>query len=192
MFRIARRLVSSPQRLTQKRNVANITPQTSEASQGHLPSSQSPIVSKLHFFNSVTGDGQQIPTFRVLDGMGKPINGAQVPEVNIVYSSFSLVILTSAVSVDGPELCTEAVSLPRISQLTDLNCIRTSFTFLSRYENMQLLPTLDNILYNVQRQGKISFYVCLFVQTSRYFTQTFQQMTAVRSFDTMRLGDLAE
>ena len=24
---------------------------------------------------------------------------------------------------------------------------------------MQLLPTLDNVLYNVQRQGKISFYV---------------------------------
>lgn len=29
----------------------------------------------------------------------------------------------------------------------------------TRYEYMQLLPTLDNILYNVQRQGKISFYV---------------------------------
>lgn len=29
----------------------------------------------------------------------------------------------------------------------------------SRYEYMQLLPTLDNLLYNVQRQGKISFYV---------------------------------
>lgn len=29
----------------------------------------------------------------------------------------------------------------------------------SRYENMLLCPTLDNILYNVQRQGKISFYV---------------------------------
>ena len=28
------------------------------------------------------------------------------------------------------------------------------------YENMQLLPTLDTVLYNVQRQGKISFYVC--------------------------------
>lgn len=27
------------------------------------------------------------------------------------------------------------------------------------YEHMQLLPTLDNILYNIQRQGKISFYV---------------------------------
>ncbi|KAK0221982.1 branched-chain alpha-keto acid dehydrogenase E1-alpha subunit [Armillaria fumosa] len=26
------------------------------------------------------------------------------------------------------------------------------------YENMQILPALDNILYNVQRQGKISFY----------------------------------
>jgi hypothetical protein len=28
-----------------------------------------------------------------------------------------------------------------------------------RYEHMQLLPVLDNLLYNVQRQGKISFYV---------------------------------
>lgn len=27
------------------------------------------------------------------------------------------------------------------------------------YEYMQLLPTLDNVLYNIQRQGKISFYV---------------------------------
>jgi hypothetical protein len=30
-----------------------------------------------------------------------------------------------------------------------------------RYENMLLCPILDNILYNVQRQGKISFYVRL-------------------------------
>ena len=27
------------------------------------------------------------------------------------------------------------------------------------YENMLMLPSLDNLLYNVQRQGKISFYV---------------------------------
>jgi 2-oxoisovalerate dehydrogenase E1 component alpha subunit len=27
------------------------------------------------------------------------------------------------------------------------------------YEQMQLLPNLDNVLYNVQRQGKISFYM---------------------------------
>jgi hypothetical protein len=32
------------------------------------------------------------------------------------------------------------------------------------YENMVLLPTVDNILYNLQRQGKISFYVSLSVQ----------------------------
>jgi len=50
--------------------------------QGHLPSSQSPIVSKLHFFNSVTGNDQQIPTYRVLDGVGKPIDGAEIPEVH--------------------------------------------------------------------------------------------------------------
>jgi len=30
---------------------------------------------------------------------------------------------------------------------------------LKLYEHMQMLPTLDNVLYNVQRQGKISFYV---------------------------------
>jgi 2-oxoisovalerate dehydrogenase E1 component alpha subunit len=29
----------------------------------------------------------------------------------------------------------------------------------SSYENMVMLPIVDNILYNVQRQGKISFYV---------------------------------
>lgn len=27
------------------------------------------------------------------------------------------------------------------------------------YEKMQLLPALDTVLYNIQRQGKISFYV---------------------------------
>jgi 2-oxoisovalerate dehydrogenase E1 component alpha subunit len=38
-------------------------------------------VSKLSFFNSVTGDGSKIPTYRVLDGLGVPIEGAEVPEV---------------------------------------------------------------------------------------------------------------
>lgn len=31
---------------------------------------------------------------------------------------------------------------------------------------MQLLPMMDNILYNVQRQGKISFYVRYFHHSS--------------------------
>lgn len=47
----------------------------------NLPKSSSPIVSKLDFFNSVTGNGTVIPTYRVLDGAGKPLEGAEVPEV---------------------------------------------------------------------------------------------------------------
>lgn len=50
-------------------------------SHGHLPTSQSPITPKLHFFNSVLEDGKQIPTFRILDSTGQPIEGAELPEV---------------------------------------------------------------------------------------------------------------
>ncbi|KAI0669139.1 branched-chain alpha-keto acid dehydrogenase E1-alpha subunit [Trametes maxima] len=83
---------------------------------GHLPSSTSPITSKLHFFNSVTEGGKQIPTYRVIDGAGQPLEGAVVPEI------------------DKP---------------------------LARriYENMVQLPILDDILYNLQRQGRIVFYM---------------------------------
>ncbi|KAI0061627.1 branched-chain alpha-keto acid dehydrogenase E1-alpha subunit [Artomyces pyxidatus] len=83
---------------------------------GILPSTQSPITSKLHFFNSVTGDGKQIPTYRVLDGVGNLIEGAELPQID-------------------RELARKI------------------------YENMVLLPTMDNLLYNIQRQGKISFYM---------------------------------
>ncbi|KIY70906.1 branched-chain alpha-keto acid dehydrogenase E1-alpha subunit [Cylindrobasidium torrendii FP15055 ss-10] len=81
-----------------------------------LPHTQSPIISKLDFFNSVTPKGQQIPTFRVLDGTGRILDGAE--------------------------------------------CVDVDETLARRlYEHMNLLPTMDNVLYNVQRQGKISFYV---------------------------------
>lgn len=97
-----------------------------------LPTTNSPIVSKLDFFNSVQGN-EQIPTYRVLDGVGKPLEGAELPEVWILHGRL-------------PEL-TRKLQIDR--------------DFARRlYENMQLLPTLDNVLYNVQRQGKISFYVC--------------------------------
>lgn len=46
-----------------------------------LPTTNSPIVSKLGFFNSVSGDAKQIPTFRLLDGVGKPLDDAVLPEV---------------------------------------------------------------------------------------------------------------
>ncbi|KAJ3794515.1 branched-chain alpha-keto acid dehydrogenase E1-alpha subunit [Lentinula aff. detonsa] len=91
----------------------------STRSLGRLPNTQSPIVSKPHFFNSVTGDSnEQIPAFRLLDGTGVPIDGAELPELD------------------------EAFARRLLSP--DLNF---------------LLPNLDNILYNVQRQGKISFYM---------------------------------
>lgn len=61
-------------------SIPNASGAYSEA-QGHLPHSQSPITSKLHFFNSVTEEGKQIPTYRVLDGVGQVLEGAEVPEV---------------------------------------------------------------------------------------------------------------
>lgn len=45
-----------------------------------LPTTSSPIVSELNFFNSVTGNDTQIPTFRILDGVGRPLEGAVLPE----------------------------------------------------------------------------------------------------------------
>jgi 2-oxoisovalerate dehydrogenase E1 component alpha subunit len=92
---------------------------------GTLPGQPgSAITTSLKFFNSVfpsndEGDNaelKQIPTYRVLDGSGKVLDGAQVPEIDEKF----------------------AVRL---------------------YEIMMLLPSLDNVLYNAQRQGRISFYM---------------------------------
>ncbi|KIY45199.1 branched-chain alpha-keto acid dehydrogenase E1-alpha subunit [Fistulina hepatica ATCC 64428] len=80
---------------------------------GHLPNTQSPFTVELEFFNSV---GRPIPTYRVLDGLGDPLENATLPELDENYAK-------------------------------------------KLYEHMQLLPALDNLLYNVQRQGKISFYM---------------------------------
>ncbi|KAI5830744.1 hypothetical protein K523DRAFT_271459 [Schizophyllum commune Tattone D] len=87
-----------------------------EVRDGRLPQSQSPFVPKLQFFNSVTATGQQIPTYRVMDGSGSALDGSSMPEID------------------------EA-------------------TARKIYEHMVLLPTMDTVLYNVQRQGKISFYM---------------------------------
>ncbi|KAG1868342.1 thiamine diphosphate-binding protein [Suillus subalutaceus] len=82
---------------------------------GCLPTTHSPVVSKLAFFNSVTGDGSKIPNYRVLDTLGVPVEGAEVPEISKHFAR-------------------------------------------RLYENMQLLPTLDDILCSGQRQGRIPFY----------------------------------
>lgn len=39
---------------------------------------------------------------------------------------------------------------------------RLKHSHIHRYKNMALLPIMDNLLYNIQRQGKISFYVRFF------------------------------
>ncbi len=33
---------------------------------------------------------------------------------------------------------------------------------------MALLPVMDNLLYNIQRQGKISFYVSVFLKCAPF------------------------
>ncbi|THV05193.1 thiamine diphosphate-binding protein [Dendrothele bispora CBS 962.96] len=109
-------LRSSLRAITQARALATAPHLPSSPSNGRLPNTQSHIVSKLQFFNSVTGGDQQIPTYRVLDGLGQPLEDAQVPDIDEAFAR-------------------------------------------KLYENMQLLPNLDNVLYNVQRQGKISFYM---------------------------------
>ena len=68
-------------RCLRMRRLATVAPQHPNARHGNLPSSQSAITSKLHFFNSVMGEDKQIPTYRVLGKDGKPIDGAEVPEV---------------------------------------------------------------------------------------------------------------
>lgn len=113
-----------------------------------LPRSTSPIVAKPHFFNSVTGDGSTIPTYRVLDGSGKVLDGAEVPEIDEAFA-------------------------------------------VKMYENMLLLPTLDTVLYNVQRQGKISFYVRVHSARIRSeLTSECSQMTSVRVSYIPRSGTL--
>ncbi|KII90763.1 hypothetical protein PLICRDRAFT_39345 [Plicaturopsis crispa FD-325 SS-3] len=126
MYRTARWLAPSPKWHLFRRQLVTTPPKLPTNPQGHLPSSSSPIVSKLDFFNSVTGDGKQIPTYRVLDGVGKPIEGAEIPEIDEAFAR-------------------------------------------KLYENMQLLPALDNLLYNVQRQGKISFYITAYGEEATIF-----------------------
>lgn len=83
MFRIARIPSSSLRASLARRTYASSTVQLPTQAHGHLPTSQSPITSKLHFFNSVMEEGKQIPTYRILDGSGNVIEGAEPPEVRI-------------------------------------------------------------------------------------------------------------
>lgn len=63
---------------------------------GYLSDSRSAITTELRFLNSVTPEGSQIPTYRVLDGYGKVIEGAEVPEASLqLLLCFDLILSES-------------------------------------------------------------------------------------------------
>lgn len=117
MLALSRRAVRLAASRRLSRYLATSTPERPDRKHGNLPgSSRSAITSNLHFFNSIMGEDNLIPTYRVIDTDGKLIDGAQLPDLD---ESF---------------------------------CRKL-------YEIMSTLPIMDNVLYNVQRQGKISFYM---------------------------------
>jgi 2-oxoisovalerate dehydrogenase E1 component alpha subunit len=59
----------------------------SSGSLGYLPDSASPFTNRLDFFSSVLPQGQQIPTYRVLDSVGNVLNDAELPEVYLHWKS---------------------------------------------------------------------------------------------------------
>ncbi len=63
-----------------RRGLYTTTPVYFPEGHGLLPTSQSPITPKPHFFNSVSTDGKQLPTYRIIDGVGNVIEGAELPE----------------------------------------------------------------------------------------------------------------
>ncbi|PAV16897.1 branched-chain alpha-keto acid dehydrogenase E1-alpha subunit [Pyrrhoderma noxium] len=117
MLALSRRIAPLDTFRRMSRCLATATPEKPDRKHGNLPgSSQSAITSHPHFFNSIMGDDNLIPTYRVIDTDGKPIDGAQLPDFDEGF------------------------------------CRKL-------YETMSTLPLMDNVLYNVQRQGKISFYM---------------------------------
>ena len=83
MFSSTRRVLSRCRAQPSRRRLATSAPQHPSGRHGLLPgSTQSAITTKLHFFNSVMGDDKQIPTYRVLDKDGKPVDGVDLPDMD--------------------------------------------------------------------------------------------------------------
>ncbi|ELU44706.1 branched-chain alpha-keto acid dehydrogenase E1-alpha subunit [Rhizoctonia solani AG-1 IA] len=74
-----------------------------QARHGHLPGvPSSAITTKMHFFNSVL-ESKSIPTYRVLDGSGVVIEGAEVPEMTS-YGEEASVVGSAAALADTDEV----------------------------------------------------------------------------------------
>ena len=63
-----------------RRGLCTTAPLSFPEGHGLLPTSQSPITPKPQFFNSVSTDGKLLPTYRIIDGVGNVIEGAELPE----------------------------------------------------------------------------------------------------------------
>jgi hypothetical protein len=80
MIRIIRTRPSFALSRISHRGLCTTAPVSFPEGHGLLPTSQSPITPKPHFFNSVSADGKQLPTYRIIDGVGNVIEGAELPE----------------------------------------------------------------------------------------------------------------
>jgi hypothetical protein len=68
---------------TFRKVLSTASPGSPPESHGLLPTSQSPITPNPHFFNAVSSDGKLLPTYRIIDGVGNVIEGAELPEVRV-------------------------------------------------------------------------------------------------------------
>jgi 2-oxoisovalerate dehydrogenase E1 component alpha subunit len=66
---------------TYRKALCTTVPLSFRESHSLLPDSQSPITPIPHFFNAVSTDGRNLPTYRIVDGVGNVIEGAELPEV---------------------------------------------------------------------------------------------------------------
>ncbi|KAG8745322.1 hypothetical protein FRC10_008339 [Ceratobasidium sp. 414] len=104
-LRLARRSQLPRQLVRAASSGANVTAATTPqpARHGYLPGDpSSAITTQMHFFNSVL-ESNSIPTYRVLDGNGAVINGAEVPEMTS-YGEEASVIGSAAALSDTDEV----------------------------------------------------------------------------------------
>lgn len=84
--------IGSARGIQTSRVASSTTPVQPTTDVGYLPNSSSLITTDLQFFDSVSE--KAIPTYRVLDGNGNVLDGAQVPEVSrIFYSSLGPLVI---------------------------------------------------------------------------------------------------
>ena len=116
-----------------RKSLSTTAPISFPESYGLLPTSQSPITPKPHFFNAVSTAGNQLPAYRVIDGVGKVIEGAELPEVclSAVTSSRSRSLLRCQLDEQLARGMFVLLAYPKGVSLKELIVTRTWSFFLS-------------------------------------------------------------